>query len=114
MTLICCDFDHVQEQKLLEETCKLTLQVERNLESDISHTSPDMRVDGTLTAVQCSLDLRQYQLIKGILMHNIGEEVGEFQRPLMSHLQDPQMQVKPAGGGSIAWWEFVWILINKF
>lgn len=82
-----------QGGNLLREKCALNLQVERNLEGDISHAVPDFCVKGTLTSVQFSLDLTQYKLVRGILDHNLGEPLEEFQRPLMSHLQDPKIQV---------------------
>ena len=67
--------------------------MERNLEGDISHAIPDFQVMGTLSSVHFTLDLGQYKLVKGLLAHNFGEPLDEFQRPLMSHLQDPKIQV---------------------
>ena len=68
-------------------------QVERNLEGDISHAIPDFQVSGGLSSVHFRLDLRQFKLVKGLLAHNFGEPLQEFQKPLMSHLQDPKIQV---------------------
>lgn len=67
--------------------------MERNLEGDVSHSAPDWRAAGQLSSVYCRLDMGQYKLVRGLLAHNLGEKVEEFQRPLMSHLQDPSIQV---------------------
>ncbi len=77
----------------MREKCRLELQVERNLEGDISHNVPDFNIEGALSSVYCSIDLEQYKLVRGLLEHNLGEPLDEFQRPLMSHLQDPNIQV---------------------
>ena len=68
--------------------------MERNLEGDISHAIPDFQVSGGLTSCHFTLDLSQYKLVKGLLAHNFGEPLEEFQKPLMSHLQDPKIQVR--------------------
>ncbi|KAH9492085.1 Vacuolar protein sorting-associated protein 13D [Bulinus truncatus] len=78
--------------KLLKEKCLLELHIERNLEGDVSHTAPDFDVSGKLSSVYCHLDGSQYELVRGILNHNLGEKIEEFQRPLMSSLQNPSIQ----------------------
>lgn len=77
----------------LKEKIQLTLVVERNLEGDISHSAPDFRVSGTLSSVHCSLDPAQYRLVRGILDHNLGEKLPQFQQQLMAHLMDPVIDV---------------------
>ncbi|KAL2104176.1 hypothetical protein ACEWY4_001044 [Coilia grayii] len=72
---------------LLQERCHLRLKVERNLDKELSHAVPDMSIHGSLSSVHCSLDLERYQLIRGLLEHNLGEPVEEFLRPY--NLQDP-------------------------
>ncbi|XP_066528182.1 intermembrane lipid transfer protein VPS13D isoform X2 [Hoplias malabaricus] len=72
---------------LLKERCRLRLKVERNLDKELSHAVPDMSIHGSLSSVHCSLDLERYQLIRGLLEHNLGEPVEEFLRPY--NLQDP-------------------------
>uniref|UniRef100_A0A672ZCY6 Vacuolar protein sorting 13 homolog D n=1 Tax=Sphaeramia orbicularis TaxID=375764 RepID=A0A672ZCY6_9TELE len=72
---------------LLKDCCRLKLQVERNLDKELSHVVPDMCVHGSLSSVHCSLDLEHYQLIRGLLENNLGEPVEEFLRPY--NLQDP-------------------------
>lgn len=67
--------------------------MERSLEGDLCHSAPDWRAAGQLSSVYCHLDMAQYTLVRGLLAHNLGEKVEEFQRPLMSHLQDPSIQV---------------------
>ncbi|XP_026776549.2 intermembrane lipid transfer protein VPS13D isoform X3 [Pangasianodon hypophthalmus] len=73
---------------LLKERCHLKLKVERNLDKELSHAVPDMSIHGSLSSVHCSLDLERYQLIRGLLEHNLGEPVEEFLRPY--NLQDPR------------------------
>ena len=82
--------NNYQGGRLLKEKCRLELQVERNLEGDLSHSVPDFCVDGTLSSVHASIDVNQYKLVKGLLEHNFGESLEEFQRPMMAHLQDPK------------------------
>ncbi|KAL3882451.1 hypothetical protein ACJMK2_028789, partial [Sinanodonta woodiana] len=86
-----------KEGKPLKEKCLLKLQVERNLEGDLSHVVPDWRVSGALSSVHFTLDIAQYKLIRGILDHNFGEKLEMFQRPLMTHLQDPKIQTVLTG-----------------
>uniref|UniRef100_A0A3B4CNR3 UBA domain-containing protein n=1 Tax=Pygocentrus nattereri TaxID=42514 RepID=A0A3B4CNR3_PYGNA len=74
---------------LLKDRCHLKLKVERNLDKELSHAVPDMSIHGSLSSVHCSLDLERYQLIRGLLEHNLGEPVEEFLRPY--NLQDPSI-----------------------
>jgi len=83
--------------KILKEKCRLCLQVERNLDGDISHAVPDFSVDGKLSSVCLTLDVQQYQLVRGLLAHNFGEQCEEFQRQLMLHLKDPRIQTVLTG-----------------
>lgn len=71
----------------------LNLQIERNLEGDISHSVPDIRVQGSLSSVHCCLDVAQYKLIRGLLDHNLGEKFENFKKELMTHMQNPNIQV---------------------
>jgi len=71
----------------------LNLQIERNLEGDRSHTVPDVRVQGALSSVYCCLDIAQYKLIRGLLDHNLGEKIENFKKELLTHMQDPKIQV---------------------
>ncbi|TSM04819.1 Vacuolar protein sorting-associated protein 13D [Bagarius yarrelli] len=80
---------------LLKERCYLTLKVERNLDKELSHAVPDMSIHGSLSSVHCSLDLERYQLIRGLLEHNLGEPVEEFLRPY--NLQDPSIYTVLSG-----------------
>ncbi|XP_073937430.1 intermembrane lipid transfer protein VPS13D isoform X6 [Castor canadensis] len=80
---------------LLTEPCRLKLQVERNLDKEISHTVPDISIRGNLSSVHCSLDLYKYKLIRGLLENNLGEPVEEFMRPY--DLQDPRIHTVLSG-----------------
>ncbi|GFR72193.1 vacuolar protein sorting-associated protein 13D [Elysia marginata] len=82
---------------LLKEKCLLELHIEHNLEGDLSHTAPDFCINGKLSSVVCRLDNDQYQLIRGLLNHNLGEKLEEFQRPPLSHLQNPKIQTVLSG-----------------
>ncbi|XP_017292232.1 vacuolar protein sorting-associated protein 13D isoform X2 [Kryptolebias marmoratus] len=72
---------------LLKDCCRLKLQIERNLDKELSQAVPDMSIHGSLSSVHCSLDKKHYQLIRGLLENNLGEPVEEFLRPY--NLQDP-------------------------
>ncbi|XP_055275585.1 intermembrane lipid transfer protein VPS13D isoform X1 [Moschus berezovskii] len=80
---------------LLTEPCRLKLQVERNLDREISHTVPDISIHGSLSSVHCSLDLCKYKLIRGLLENNLGEPIEEFMRPY--DLQDPRIHTVLSG-----------------
>ncbi|MBZ3873811.1 Vacuolar protein sorting-associated protein 13D [Sciurus carolinensis] len=80
---------------LLAEPCRLKLQVERNLDKEISHTVPDISIHGSLSSVHCSLDLYKYKLIRGLLENNLGEPIEEFMRPY--DLQDPRIHTVLSG-----------------
>ncbi|XP_059944978.1 intermembrane lipid transfer protein VPS13D isoform X4 [Mesoplodon densirostris] len=80
---------------LLTEPCRLKLQVERNLDKEISHTVPDISIHGNLSSVHCSLDLYKYNLIRGLLENNLGEPIEEFMRPY--DLQDPRIHTVLSG-----------------
>ncbi|XP_076466689.1 LOW QUALITY PROTEIN: intermembrane lipid transfer protein VPS13D-like [Babylonia areolata] len=87
----------IESGHLLKEKIQLDLHVEHNLEGDVSHSAPDWCAAGQLSSVCCHLDVHQYQLVRGLLAHNLGEKVEEFQTPLMSHLQDPRIQTVLSG-----------------
>ncbi|KAM7098121.1 intermembrane lipid transfer protein VPS13D isoform 3-T4 [Molossus nigricans] len=80
---------------LLTEPCRLKLQVERNLDKEISHSVPDISIHGNLSSVHCSLDLYKYKLIRGLLENNLGEPIEEFMRPY--DLQDPRIHTVLSG-----------------
>ncbi|XP_060026866.1 intermembrane lipid transfer protein VPS13D isoform X2 [Erinaceus europaeus] len=80
---------------LLTEPCRLKLQVERNLDKEISHSVPDISIRGNLSSVHCSLDLSKYNLIRGLLENNLGEPIEEFMRPY--DLQDPRIHTVLSG-----------------
>uniref|UniRef100_A0A670ZLE6 Vacuolar protein sorting 13 homolog D n=1 Tax=Pseudonaja textilis TaxID=8673 RepID=A0A670ZLE6_PSETE len=79
----------------LAEPFRLKLQVERNLDREISHAVPDISVHGTVSSVHCSLDLSKYKLVRGLLENNLGEPVEEFIRPY--DLQDPRIHTVLSG-----------------
>ncbi|XP_061458181.1 intermembrane lipid transfer protein VPS13D isoform X3 [Rhineura floridana] len=80
---------------LLTEPFRLKLQVERNLDKEISHAVPDVSIHGIVSSVHCSLDLSKYTLIHGLLENNLGEPTEEFMRPY--DLQDPRIHTVLSG-----------------
>lgn len=66
---------------ILEKKSYLFLHIEHNLESDLSHKSPDWQVHVKLNSFLFSLDLKQYILVRGILDQNIGEKISEKSQP---------------------------------
>ncbi|XP_064028258.1 intermembrane lipid transfer protein VPS13D isoform X4 [Pogoniulus pusillus] len=80
---------------LLTEPFRLKLQVERNLDKELSHAVADILIHGNLSSVHCSLDLNKYKLIRGLLENNLGEPVEEFMRPY--DLQDPRIHTVLSG-----------------
>ncbi|XP_077998114.1 intermembrane lipid transfer protein VPS13D-like [Glandiceps talaboti] len=75
--------------KLLKEKCILKLQVERNLNADYSRIVPNFSINGMLSSVHCSMDIMQYNLIRGFLDKNLGEPLEEFEKPVTSYSQEP-------------------------
>ncbi|CAG2067582.1 unnamed protein product, partial [Timema podura] len=67
-----------QGPSLLQEKCHLGLQVDRNLDTHLSHTVPDMSVRGTLSTLHGALDLSQYHIIRDLLSYNIGENIDDL------------------------------------
>ena len=65
---------------ILKKRCGLYIHIERNLDNELSHESPDWSIHAQLTSVKFCLDLKQYTLIKGLLEHNIGENISETVR----------------------------------
>ncbi|CAL4081883.1 unnamed protein product, partial [Meganyctiphanes norvegica] len=93
-----CDVDRVewvfgsyrierQGCSLLKDKCALKLQVERNLDSMICHSVPDMSVHGMLSKVHATVNLSQYKIIRGLLMYNLGEQLPQPQVPMYPYQQ---------------------------
>ncbi|XP_070561460.1 LOW QUALITY PROTEIN: intermembrane lipid transfer protein VPS13D-like [Ptychodera flava] len=83
--------------KLLKEKCILKLQVERNLNADYSRIVPNFSINGMLSSVHCSMDIMQYNLIRGFLDKNLGEPLEEFEKPVTSYSQEPVGQTILSG-----------------
>ena len=58
----------------------------------VSSKVPDIHIDGTLSAVHLMLDKRQLEIIKGLIDMNLGEDMGDFEKP-SSVIRDPVAQV---------------------
>uniref|UniRef100_H2ZA75 UBA domain-containing protein n=1 Tax=Ciona savignyi TaxID=51511 RepID=H2ZA75_CIOSA len=72
----------LDQQPLLTKKVQLKLQLERNLEKEITHRGvPDTALSVELSSVVCKLDHTQYWLIRGVLDHNIGEAIPDFPQP---------------------------------
>lgn len=92
------------EQKLLKQTCELQLQVERNLDKAFNHQVPDLSINGSLSKVHVSLDGQQYAMVRGLLAHNLGEnldDLAQFHVAVPTNeYQDPDLQTLLSG---LAW-----------
>ncbi|KAK3881484.1 hypothetical protein Pcinc_014068 [Petrolisthes cinctipes] len=62
-----------QGASLLQNKCALKLQVERNLDTDVTHAVPDWSIYGTVKEVHASITTADYRLIRGLLAYNLGE-----------------------------------------
>ncbi|XP_011209287.2 intermembrane lipid transfer protein Vps13D isoform X2 [Bactrocera dorsalis] len=62
---------------LFKETCHLKLQVERNIDTAVSHNCPDITVKGVLTKLNGIVNLQQYKLLRGFLSYNLGEMIDD-------------------------------------
>ena len=81
-----------QTGKLLKEKGRLVVQAERNLEGEVSHSVPDVRIAANLSSLHFNVDLQQFKLVKGLLFHNFGEELEPLQTKLVN-FEDPKIQV---------------------
>lgn len=68
-------------KSLLKQQNNIFFHLERNLENELSHKSPDWYVYSKLSSVYVSVDLDQYKLIRGVLDQNIGEQIKQSQAP---------------------------------
>ena len=87
---------------LLQEKCELQLQVERNLDKAFNHQVPDLSLNGSLSRVHATVDEKQYALIRGLLAHNLGENLDDLAQFLLvsvptNEYQDPSMQTLLSG-----------------
>ena len=78
--------------KILKEKGRLAVQTERNLEGEISHNVPDIRISAKLSSVHFLINGDQLKLVKGLLFHNFGETLEQFQTKLIN-FEDPKIQV---------------------
>lgn len=62
---------------LFKETCHLKLQVERNIDTAVSHNCSDITVKGVLTKLNGIVNLQQYKLLRGFLSYNLGEMIDD-------------------------------------
>ena len=51
------------------------LQIERNLENELSHKSPDWNIYTKFTSTMFKLNFEQYKIIRGFLDQNLGEQI---------------------------------------
>ena len=82
-----------QSGKILKEKGRLSVQTERNLEGEISHNVPDIRISAKLSSLHFLIDVEQYKLVKGLLFHNFGETLEQFETKLVN-FEDPKIQVR--------------------
>lgn len=53
----------------------IQFSLEHNLESELSHKSPDWSIYSKFSSLSLNVDLQQYKLIRGILDQNVGEKI---------------------------------------
>lgn len=68
-------------KSILKQQDNIYFHLERNLENELSHKSPDWFVYSKLSSILVSIDLDQYKLIRGILDQNIGEQIKQNLSP---------------------------------
>lgn len=61
----------------------IIFQLERNLENELSHKSPDWFLYSKFSSVQLKVNLLQYKLIRGILDQNLGEQINNKFNPTL-------------------------------
>jgi vacuolar protein sorting-associated protein 13D len=64
-----------KSQSILRQQSDIFFRLERNLENELSHRSPDWYIHSTFSEVSVRADLEQYKLIRGILDRNVGEPI---------------------------------------
>lgn len=62
-------------QSLLKETCEMSMEVRRNLDTHMARPIADIDLCGLLSTVECSVNEYQYKLIRGLLSFNLGENL---------------------------------------
>lgn len=90
-------------KSVLQGKLQLKLQVERNMDTWLSHNVPDISVQGTLSSVEAVLDIEQYKLVRGLLSFNLGECIDELYREPTFNLYDSSvnLSVVPQGQQSV-------------
>jgi vacuolar protein sorting-associated protein 13D len=64
-----------QSHSILKQQSDIFFRLERNLENELSHKSPDWYIHSKFSEVSVRLDLEQYKMIRGILDRNLGEPI---------------------------------------
>jgi vacuolar protein sorting-associated protein 13D len=64
--------------QILKQPHGFILNLERNLENELSHKSPDWNIFTKLISVNFHLNWEQYNIIRGILDQNIGEPINQI------------------------------------
>ncbi|XP_014236722.1 vacuolar protein sorting-associated protein 13D isoform X1 [Trichogramma pretiosum] len=88
---------------LLNEKCHLKLRIERNLDAWLTREIPEVSVHGTLSTMDCALDPSQYTLIRGLLAHNIGENLDDLVSTFTRDNSTSDQSNIPVDSNSKAW-----------
>ncbi|XP_064107510.1 intermembrane lipid transfer protein VPS13D-like isoform X2 [Macrobrachium nipponense] len=97
-----------QGKSLLRDKCALKLQVERNLDTEVSHSVPDISIHGTVSKVHATISTADYKLVRGLLLFNLGEPLPPPPPPVC--LYQPQAQQSWHLRGSV--WTSLNIILN--
>lgn len=65
---------------LLSERCTLQLRLERRRDPKVGEA--ELTVLGSLDELECALDPAQYGLVRGVLAHNLAEDVSDLEAPV--------------------------------
>lgn len=94
---------------VLEKKSYLFLELEHNLETGLSHSSPDWVVHAKLNSFLFSIDLKQYIMVRGILDQNLGEKLNEDATSHPTFLM-PNTKIETALAGEV--WKCVSINLD--
>ncbi|KAI6653552.1 vacuolar protein sorting-associated protein 13D [Oopsacas minuta] len=77
-----------EDSKILKEKLNYRVVFEHNLHMPMCHTVPNFRFEIYISDSHCMLDKKQMDAFKTFLGKNLGEDLGEFERPT-SVIRDP-------------------------
>jgi vacuolar protein sorting-associated protein 13D len=89
---------------ILRKPTHLFIHIERNLDSEISHSAADWCIHAQLTSVNFCIDLSQFLLVKAILNLNIGENLSQISSENSTTLLMPNTSIETVLTGDQDTW----------